>query len=93
MLDARQLALHGSRRGDWIDHIAVLAELGRVDLDRDVQMHRRLGDDHRQALTAVAAARRREHVVVARGLKNAGVVRQHPIAAVRRRPGDRGGVA
>ena len=81
--------LDRGRRRERVDELAVLAELRRVDLDRDVQVHRRLRDDDRQPLAAVRVARRGEDVVVTRCLEHGVVSRHDPVAAVRLGPGDR----
>ena len=81
--------LDRGRRRERVDELAVLAELRRVDLDRDVQVHRRLRDDDRQPLAAVRVARRGEDVVVTRCLEHGVVARHDPVAAVRLGPGDR----
>ena len=80
---------HGGRCGDRVDDLAPLAELGRVDLDRDVEGDRGLRDHDREPVAAVLGALGRERLVVAGRLEHGLVVGEHPVTAVRLGPGDR----
>ena len=80
--DHRLHPLDGGGSGDRVDELAPLAEVGRVDLDGDVEVHGGLGDDHRETFTAVLVARRRERRVVSGGVEHRAVAGEHPIAAV-----------
>ena len=78
----------GRGRGDRVDDLPVLAEVRRVELDRDVQVHRGLGDDDRQPLAAVGRPCRGEDVVVAGRGEDGVVPGDDPVAAVRLAPRD-----
>src|SRR5690606_41667208 len=91
VLDGLVELLHRGGGRHLVDRFAGGPKLRRVELDRDVERGRRLGNGHRQARAAAfVVPPGRARVVVTGRLEHRLITGENPIAAMGLGPGDRG---